>query len=83
MDSFAPIEPIPVDYSLKCDASKKGWGVSIPTSVFNGRWSLETQENHINYLELLCIKYAIFSIASDKHKHNSNFFRQHHCHSIC
>lgn len=51
---------------LQTDASLLGWGAyhkNSETSI-GGRWSVYEAENHINYLELLAIFYALQSFCS-------------------
>ena len=49
---------------LETDASLEGWGASVDDNQTGGRWSAQEKENHINYLELLAIYYALKSFKS-------------------
>ena len=61
--AFAHIKNVAkVDYIVFTDASNLGWGASDTTNTINGRWSLEEQPMHINCLEILAVKLALFSL---------------------
>ncbi|KAK3098029.1 hypothetical protein FSP39_015477 [Pinctada imbricata] len=47
--------------TIETDASLTGWGASVEKSKIGGRWSVEEQNNHISFLELLAIFYALKS----------------------
>lgn len=47
------------DKVLKCDASMLGYGAVLEDHKTGGRWTETEQNNHINYLELLAILYAL------------------------
>ena len=49
------------DLVIESDASEKGWGACIQGTVTWGSWTVEEQEQSINYLELL----AAFSGSPD------------------
>ena len=51
------------------DASNIGWGVIHGKLLINGRWSLDENTNHINYLESLAIKLAIKSFRGTLSNH--------------
>jgi ribonuclease HI len=44
---------------LQTDASLLGWGAVMNDSKTGGRWNYDERENHINYLELLAVFYAL------------------------
>jgi ribonuclease HI len=44
---------------LQTDASLLGWGAVMNDSKTGGRWNYDEKENHINYLELLAVCYAL------------------------
>ena len=46
------ITPLPFDLTIRTDASLRGWGATCRGSTTGGRWSMEEQGQHINYLEL-------------------------------
>ena len=46
---------------LQTDASFSGWGAVLSDVKTGGRWNSSEMENHINYLELLAIYYALKS----------------------
>ena len=63
--------PIPISIYIKSNASSRGWGVFVEgiAAFFRERWSIEDQNHHINYLELLALQYALFSIYRPSFKH--------------
>ena len=64
MGSFRSLYPEPqVDHTIFCDASGLGWGAHADESTTNGRWSDSESSLHINALELLAIKHALFSFS--------------------
>ena len=71
MQSWASISPIPISIYVKSDASSRGWGVFVEgiAASFGGRWSIDDQNHYINYLELLALQYALFSIYRPSFKH--------------
>ena len=62
-----PIRPKKPSVLLQTDASLSGWGAhNNNTSVsIGGRWSFLEADNHINFLELLAIFYALRSFCSE------------------
>jgi hypothetical protein len=44
---------------LQTDASILGWGAVMNDSKTGSRWNYDEKENHINYLELLAVFYAL------------------------
>lgn len=59
----------PITLWIQTDASNAGFGsycVEEKLST-NGRWSIKESKNHINFLELLAIFFALKSWISDKH----------------
>ena len=62
-----PIRPQKPTVLLQTDASLLGWGAynkNTDTSI-GGRWSRSETKNHINFLELLAIFYALKSFCSE------------------
>ena len=47
------------------DASLSGWGASCGGNRTHESWSLEDKQNHINYLELLAVVYALRCFAAE------------------
>lgn len=47
------------------DASLTGWGAVCGNNRTHGFWSSEDKQNHINYLELLAVFYALRCFGSD------------------
>ncbi|XP_060600208.1 uncharacterized protein LOC132753725 [Ruditapes philippinarum] len=46
---------------ITCDASIQGWGSVCENLETGGRWSDQEAQNHINFLELLAVSYALKS----------------------
>jgi ribonuclease HI len=61
----APIAHPRVAMTIFTDSSLEGWGAHESGISIQGRWSLKLRKEHINYLELLAIKHAIFSFAKE------------------
>lgn len=61
------IRPNTVEYKCRTDSSLIGYGcVDLDSGKFSqGRWSLEEGKNHINYLELLAIYFALQALYFD------------------
>jgi ribonuclease HI len=49
---------------LQTDASLLGWGAVMNDSKTGGIWNYDEKENHINYLELLAVFYALKAFLS-------------------
>ena len=49
------------DITIKTDASLMGWGAVVGKHEAGGRWNQNEEENHINYLEMLAIFFALRS----------------------
>lgn len=60
--SLRPWSPIREIFS---DASTTGWGASSGELCTHGWWSKKEKSNHINYLELKAVFYALKCYASD------------------
>lgn len=56
---------------LQTDASSNGWGAVLSDVKTGGRWNSSEKENHINYLELLAIYYALksFQVELNNYSH--------------
>ncbi|XP_066600758.1 uncharacterized protein [Prorops nasuta] len=52
------------DRTIYTDASSTGWGATDGTREIFGIWSDKERNYHINYLELLTVKIALFELAS-------------------
>ena len=55
-----------LDYIIRTDASKRGWGAHDEDQTINGRWSHSETTLHTNCLEFLAIKLAIKLFLSRK-----------------
>ena len=57
----------PIDLWIECDASLKGWGVSVQSrgTATGGAWSQLEAIQHINYLELLATFLGLKTFFSD------------------
>ena len=55
---------------LQTDASLLGWGAVMNDSKTGGRWNYDEKENHINYLELLAVFYALKAFQCQLKKFN-------------
>ncbi len=67
-----PITQPKPSYVMFTDASLEGWGCHDPESGISsgGRWDLEEQKHHINYLELKAIWLSLKSLCKQMtHKH--------------
>ena len=53
------IERPPAELVITTDSSKSGWGCVYEGTVFNGRWTEDETNLHINTLELLAILFAV------------------------
>ena len=47
------------DLTIQTDASANGWGACLAHQQAGGRWTSQEKLNHINYLELLAVFYAL------------------------
>jgi ribonuclease HI len=68
IQNFSSIKPAPIAFpstvmTIFTDSSMMGWGAHANGLSIQGRWSLEQGKEHINYLELLAIKYGLMSFA--------------------
>ena len=65
LDAIASLYPTPeVDLTIFTYASNKGWGASTNDQTINGRLNEPQKFLHINELELLAIRHAVFSFMS-------------------
>lgn len=55
---------------LQTDASLLGWGAVMNDIKTGGRWNYDEKENHINYLELLAVFYALKAFQCQWNKFN-------------
>ncbi|CAB4030534.1 Transposon Tf2-6 poly [Paramuricea clavata] len=58
------------DITIRTDASKQGWGCAVNDLATGGLWTVEEQEDHINYLEMLAVLFGLKAykqLVSDKH----------------
>lgn len=56
-----PIRFKSVSIWIETDASNSGWGAHVNGLFAGGRWNTLESTNHINYLELLAIFFALRS----------------------
>ena len=56
-----PITRGEVDITLTSDASKQGWGAATSDSSTGGLWTAEEATEHINFLEMLAVLFALKS----------------------
>ena len=54
-----PLQPLPADVTLFTDSSNTGFGASLNNVHFSGKWTDAQADNHINYLEMLCVKLSL------------------------
>ena len=58
------------DVIIQTDASTQGWGAVRQKSKTGGRWNSNEAHNHINFLELLAILFALKTLCVDcQYKH--------------
>lgn len=53
-------------YEIFSDASSTGWGASIGKRRTHGWWSPQEENEHINFLELKAVEYALKSFMSER-----------------
>ena len=56
-----PINQGEVDITITSDASKQGWGAATSDSSTGGLWTAEEAKEHINFLEMLAVLFALKS----------------------
>ena len=64
------IQPTDYTHEMFTDASLQGYGVSFNNTKTGGLWNSEEKHYHINVLELLAVKYGLFSLCKHlKYEH--------------
>ena len=54
-----PFQSPPAQLTIFTDSSTGGFGASLDHLHFSGKWSVEEQNFHINYLEMLCVQKSL------------------------
>ena len=54
-----PFVTPPAQLTIFTDSSNEGFGASLDAQHFSGKWSPSEKDSHINFLEMLCVKYAL------------------------
>ena len=67
--AYKSLTDIKIDYVIYTDASHLGWGATDKFYKIGGQWTTEEQEFHINILELLAIKFALYALVKAPFKH--------------
>ena len=62
-----PINRGEVDITITSDASKQGWGAATNDSSTGGLWTAEEAKEHINFLEMLAVFFALKSFSTLVH----------------
>lgn len=62
-DLCKPILSTKPEVTLYTDASKIGWGGVLDNIRIGGQWTLSEAANHINYLEMLAVLFALKAFA--------------------
>ena len=62
-----PINRGEVDITITSDASKQGWGAATNDSSTEGLWTAEEAKEHINFLEMLAVFFALKSLSTLVH----------------
>lgn len=62
-----PINRGEVDITITSDASKQGWGAATSDSSTGGLWTVEEAKEHINFLEMLAVFFALKSFSTLTH----------------
>ena len=62
-----PINRGEVGITLTSDASKQGWGAATSDSSTGGLWTAEEAKEHINFLEMLAVLFALKSFSTLTH----------------
>ena len=68
--AFNPISHGELDIGLISDASKQGWGAAVGSVSTGGLWTAIEAAEHINYLEMLAVFFALKSfckLVANKH----------------
>ena len=55
-----PLQYPPAQLTIFTDSSDTGYGASLDNLHFSGKWNAAQKLMHINFLELLCVKLALF-----------------------
>ena len=56
-----------VDITISSDASKQGWGAATSDSSTGGLWTAEEAKEHMNFLEMLAVLFALKSFCTLTH----------------
>ena len=67
------IHPPMIDVHIQTDASLRGWGAVMSTQVASGQWDHHQCSMHINVLEMLAVKLALFHFADQFRKVHIQF----------
>lgn len=59
--AYNPINRGDVDFTITSDASKQGWGAACNDCSTGGLWTAEEAMEHINFLEMLAVLFALQS----------------------
>ena len=62
-----PITREDVDITITSDASKQGWGAATSDSSTGGLWTAKEAKEHINFLEMLPVLFALKSFHTLTH----------------
>ena len=62
-----PITRGDVDITITSDASKQGWGAATSDSSTVGLWTAEEAKEHVNFLEMLAVLFALKSFRTLTH----------------
>ena len=65
-----PINRAEVDITITSDASKQGCGAATSDSSTGGLWTAEEAKEHINFLEMLAVLFALKSFSTLTHGKN-------------
>ena len=62
-----PITRGDVDITITSDASKRGWGAATSDSSTGGLWTAEEAKEHIHFLQMLAVLFALKSFRTLTH----------------